>query len=264
MSRLLAVCNQKGGVGKTTTTANLAVALGELGYRVLMLDLDPRADLTSAFGLDGERLTATIYEALFDNTVSLLDVAVVLPCCERVTLAPASSHLAAAELLLVQRAPGQRERVVAQALEPVREAFDFVLMDTPPGLNLLAINALAAAGEVLAPQQCSFIALHGLRQLDRTIAGVREGINPGLRWCGIVATMRDSRTIHHREVLALMREAFGGLLFETVIPASIRFQEAPVAALPVVTYAPHSPGAIAYMALAKEILHRAQDPRQIA
>ena len=256
MTRFVAISNQKGGEGKTSTTANLAVALGSMGKSVLIVDLDPRGDLTSSLGIDGETLDVSVYEALFADGISLSDAAMLLPECENVAVVPANTNLAAAEMLLLQASLGERELVLATALSQVASDVDFVLIDTPPGLNLLTINALAAVREVIVPQQCSFIALHGLKQLQRTIDGVRDAFNPKLRLCGIVATMRDSRTVHHRQVIDMMRQAFGDVVFQTVIPASIRFQEAAVAGIPVVKYAPLSAGAIACRALAKEVLDR--------
>ena len=255
MTRIIAICNQKGGVGKTNTVANLGAAFATMGKRTLLVDLDPRGDLTSSFGIDGDALETTVYEALFDQTVSLVDASVLLPG-ENLALVPANTNLAAGELLLMARDRGERERVLAGLLQQVSPDVELLLIDTPPGLQLLTVNALVAAREVLVPQQCSFISLHGLKQLQKTVDGVRETLNPELHICGIVATMLDKRTLHHREVIAMMREAFGPLVFETVIPASIRFQEAPAAGTPVIHYAPQSAGALAYVALAKEVLNR--------
>jgi chromosome partitioning protein len=255
MTRTIAICNQKGGVGKTNTVANLGAALAGMGERTLLVDLDPRGDLTSSFGLDASALQATVYEAMFDEAVSLRDASVLLPL-DNLALVAANTDLAAGELLLLQRKQGERERVLAALLQEVSPDVAIVLIDTPPGLQLLTINALVAAREVLVPQQCSFLSLHGLKQLQRTIDGVRESLNPDLRMCGIVATMLDKRTVHHREVINLMRGAFGDVVFDTAVPASIRFQEAPAAGMPVIHYAPKSAGALAYQALAKEVLDR--------
>ncbi len=255
MTRTIAICNQKGGVGKTNTVANLGAAFAQMGKRTLLVDLDPRGDLTSSFGIDADTLEVTVYEALFDPAVSLVDASVLLPA-DNLALVPANTNLAAGEMLLMERGRGDRERILADLLQQVSPEVEFVLIDTPPGLQLLTVNALVAAREVLVPQQCSFISLHGLKQLQKTVDGVREALNPELHICGIVATMLDRRTLHHREVITLMREAFGELVFETMIPTSIRFQEAPATGTPVIQYAPQSTGAVAYVALAMEVLDR--------
>lgn len=255
MTRVIAICNQKGGVGKTNTVANLGAAFAAMGKRTLLVDLDPRGDLTSSFGIDGTALRTTVYQALFDDAISLADASVLL-LGDSLTLVPANTDLAASEMLLMERSRGERERLLVGLLQQMSPDVEFVLIDTPPGLQLLTINALVAAREVVVPQQCSFISLHGLKQLQRTVDGVRETLNPELHICGIVATMLDKRTLHHREVITMMREAFGPLVFETVIPASIRFQEAPAAGTPVIHYAPQSAGAVAYVALAEEVLNR--------
>ena len=175
MTRVIAICNQKGGVGKTNTVANLGAAFAAMGETTLLVDLDPRGDLTSSFGIDGAGLQATVYQAMFDDTVSLRDSSVLLPF-ENLALVPANTDLAAGEMLLLERARGERERVLAALLQGVSPDVSFVLIDTPPGLQLLTINALVAAREVVVPQQCSFLSLNGLKQLQRTDRGSARGL----------------------------------------------------------------------------------------
>jgi len=255
MSRTIFVCNQKGGVGTTTTAVNLGGALAEGGWRVLLVDLDPRADLSAYVGVSlaaGER---SVYEALFDDSVDIEDV-IVETGCVGLELAPATIDLAGAEILLTDRPAEQRHSAVADALSSVQDGYDYLIADSPPGLQLLSIAALAAFSEVLVPQQCSFIALHGLRQLTQNIERIRAELNPGLRICGIVMTMQDRRTIHNRQVIDMVRDGFGDLVMKTVIPTTIRLQEAAAAGEPITAYDPAGPAAEAYRKLTKEVIAR--------
>jgi len=253
MRRIIAVANQKGGVGKTTSCANLGGALAELGQNVLLVDMDARGDLSSYFGIATDGLEATVYEGLFDDNVELGDV--VVEVAGGLEVAPANIDLAGATLLLVDMEFGERQQVVKEALRRTEESYDFVLLDLPPGLELLSVAALGAADEVIIPQQCSFLALHGLRQINDNIERMQE-VNQKLQICGILLTMQDRRTLHHREVIGMVREAFGELVFEAVIPQTIRFQDAAVAHQTIGKYDPSSEAAKLYRAAAQEVLER--------
>jgi len=253
MSRIIAVANQKGGVGKTTSCANLGGALAETGQSVVLVDMDARGDLSSYFGIGTDELEATVYEGLFDEAVEIADSVVEVE--SGLAVAVANIDLAGAALLLADMEFGERQRIVKEGLAAVGEMYDFVLLDLPPGLELLSVSALGAADEVIIPQQCSYLALHGLRQVNNSIERVRE-VNPKLRICGVLLTMQDRRTIHHRDVIGMVQEAFGELVFETVIPQTIRFQDAAIAHQTITEYDPSSEAAEAYRAVAQEVLER--------
>ncbi len=257
MPRIIAICNQKGGVGKTTTALNLAAAIGETGAAVLLVDLDPRADLSAYLGISVEPGEASVYDALFDPEVGMED-AIRETTLAGVDIAPATNDLAGAEILLMERPPEQRHSVVAEALQSVRSDYDYLILDNPPGLQLLYVGALVAADEVLVPQQASFLALHGLRQVAQSIERIRAELNPKLRICGIVMTMQDRRTIHNRDVIEMVREGFGDDVMQSVIPTTIRLQEAAAANLPITMYDPGGLAAEAYRSLAKEVMQRGQ------
>ena len=254
MARIIAVINQKGGVGKTTTAVNLAAALALAGKRVALLDLDPRADLTSYLGLAPAAGEDTIYESLFGRGRPLRDLLRPL-APPGLWAAPATGDLVGAELLLMQAPAAQRFSGPTARLRNLEEAFDFVLLDSPPGLQMLSLFALSAAREVIIPQQCSFLALHGLRQITENLDRMRE-VNPDLRLSGILLTMQDRRTVHNRQVIDMVRQAFGKAVFRTVIPLSVRYQEAAAAGQPICVYAPRAPQTEAYAAVAKELLKR--------
>jgi chromosome partitioning protein len=254
MARIIAVANQKGGVGKTTTVANVGGALVEEGEKVLLVDLDPRADLSSYFGVNPREGEATTYEAIFAEGVGLGDVAVEVGE-KGLRVAAADMDLAGAALVLGEMRFAQRQRVVREAIGKVAEEHDFVLIDLAPGLELLSVAGLGAADEVIIPQQCSFLALHGLRQVEATIARLQEA-NRKLKVCGILLTMHDRRTVHHREVIEMVREGFGDLVFETVIPQTIRLQDAAIAHEPISEYDPRSEVAELYRAVVREVLER--------
>lgn len=257
MARTMVVANQKGGVGKTTTVANLAAALTEMEKKVAVIDLDPRGDLSAYLGVGVGGAGGTVYEAVFEEAVSMEDVLVRVGEM-RVDVAPANRDLAGAELLLAQMTPGRRQEVLRQALAPMQEGYDFILIDTGPGLHLLSVPALAAADEVIVPQQCSYLALHGLRQIAENIQQMRQ-VRPDLKICGILLTMQDRRTVHHRQVIEMVREGFGELVFDTVIPSTIKFQESPAAGQPITRYAPRSEAARAYREAAKEVIERGKE-----
>jgi chromosome partitioning protein len=250
-ARVIAFANQKGGVAKTTTTLNLGVALGELGHRVLLIDLDPQGNLTMSQGMNPD----AIERSMFDVLVHRVPISDVIHTVE-VDIAVASIDLAGAELAL--SALIGRERALDKALVEVRDRYDFVLIDTPPSLGLLTINAFVAAESVIVPVQCEYLSLRGLVQLENTLAMVRENLNPKVRVEGIVPTMYDRRTLHAREAIEILEEHFGDLVYETRIRKTVRYAEAPVKGSSVLRYDPTGPAAQAYRDLAKEVLDGAE------
>jgi len=251
MAKVIAFANQKGGVAKTTTTLNLGVALHELGHEVLLVDLDPQGNLTMSQGLNPD----AIERSMFDVLVHRVPISDVIHRVE-VDLAVASIDLAGAELAL--SALIGRERALEKALVEVRDRYDFILLDTPPSLGLLTINAFVAANSVIVPVQCEYLSLRGLVQLENTLAMVRENLNPEVRVEGIVPTMYDGRTLHAREAIEILEEHFGDLVFRTRIRKTVRYAEAPVKGSSVLRYDPAGPAAQAYRDLAKEVLDGAQ------
>ncbi len=250
MSRVIAVVNQKGGVGKTTTVANLGAALAEKGRRVLMIDLDPQGSLSSSFGLDVQPAERTLYHLLIDP--SLDPHRSILRIRERLDLLPADIHLAAAELELADRP--QRTHVLKGMLERLADDYDFVLIDCGPSLGLLTVNALVAAQEIIVPLLCEYLALRGIGTLFENIARVRHHLNPELRVRGVLPVMFDRRPSHTRQILAEARALFGDYMFPFEVKRSIRFAEATVAGQPMIEYAPHHPGAHVYRQLAEAII----------
>jgi chromosome partitioning protein len=247
--RVLALANQKGGVAKTTTTLNLGVAFRELGYRVLLVDLDPQGNLTMSQGMNPD----AIERSMFDVLVHRIPISDVIEHRE-VDLAVSSIDLAGAELAL--SAMIGRERSLEKALLEVRDRYDFILIDTPPSLGLLTINAFVAASGVIVPVQCEYLSLRGLVQLENTLAMVRENLNPDVGVEGIVATMYDGRTLHSREAIEILEENFGQLVYRTRIRKTIRYAEAPVKGSSVLKYDPSGPAADAYRVLAREVLEK--------
>ena len=250
-SRVLAFANQKGGVAKTTTTLNLGVAFAELGMRVLLADLDPQGNLTMSQGLNPD----SIERSMFDVLVHKLPIEETIHHCE-VDLAVSSIDLAGAELALSGMIG--RERALAKAFAPVRDRYDYILIDTPPSLGLLTINAFVAADGVIVPVQCEYLSLRGLAQLENTLTMIRENLNPNVEIVGILPTMYDSRTLHSREAVEILEESFGSLVFRTRIRKTIRYAEAPVKGSSVLKYEPAGEAAKAYRDLAKEVLHGTQ------
>jgi chromosome partitioning protein len=256
LGQVISLANQKGGVAKTTTTLNLAVAFTEQGYRVLAVDLDPQGNLTMSQGMDPD----SVEQSMFDVLVHQLPIGEVIRHVE-VDIAVSSIDLAGAELALSSMIG--RERALQKALMPVRDRYDFILIDTPPSLGLLTINALTASDSVIVPVQCEYLSLRGLVQLETTLSMIRENLNPTVEIRGILPTMFDSRTLHGREAVEMLRENFGDLVFETKIRKTIRYAEAPVQGSSVLKYDPTGPAAEAYRALAKEVLN-GTSPREHA
>jgi chromosome partitioning protein len=251
VARVIALANQKGGVAKTTSTLNLAVAFAENGSKVLAVDLDPQGNLTMSQGLNPD----TIERSMYDVLVHKLPIDQVIHQSE-VDLAVASIDLAGAELALSSMIG--RERALEKALQPVLPTYDYVVIDTPPSLGLLTINALVAANGVIVPVQCEYLSLRGLVQLENTLSMIRENLNPDVGIEGILATMYDSRTLHSREALEILEENFGDLVYKSRIRKTIRYAEAPVKGSSVLKYDPSGPAAQAYRDLAKEVLNGAQ------
>jgi chromosome partitioning protein len=257
VGQIIACANQKGGVGKTTTVVNLATYLALAGDAVLVVDLDPQGNATSGFGLDRGEIVQSVYEALIEDA-AIADM-VLHTAIAGLSIVPSSIALAGAE---VELAPlPQRERRLARILAEIRDDYDYVVLDCPPSLGLLTVNALTAADAVIIPIQCEYYALEGLSQLIATINLVRNHLNPELAIKGVVLTMYDSRTNLSAEVNAEVRKHLGATVFETIVPRSVRLSEAPSYGLPIALYRPESKGADAYALLAAEF--RARDGRPL-
>ena len=250
LGQVIAFANQKGGVAKTTSTLNLAVAFKEEGFDVLAVDLDPQGNLTMSQGMNPDQ----VERSMFDVLVHSLPIDEVIHRTE-VDLAVASLDLAGAELALASMIG--RERALKKALIPVRSQYDYILIDTPPSLGLLTINALTASDGVIVPVQCEYLSLRGLVQLENTLTMIRENLNPTVEIRGILPTMFDSRTLHSREAMDMLKENFGELVFNTSIRKTIRYAEAPVQGSSVLKYDPSGSAADAYRQLAKEVLNGA-------
>ena len=252
-ARIAAVCNQKGGVGKTTTTINLGAALAEQGRRVLLVDFDPQGALSVGLGIQPHELDATIYNLLMERNLSASDV-VIKTSVDGMDLLPSNIDLSGAEVQLVHEVG--REFVLGRVLQPLVPDYDVVLIDCQPSLGLLTVNALACADGVLVPLECEYFALRGVALLMETIEKVASRLSPKLGIDGVLATMYDSRTLHTREVLANVVQGFGDRVFHTVISRTVRFPDATVAGEPITQFDPSSNGAAAYRELAKEVLDR--------
>jgi len=250
MGRVYALANQKGGVGKTTTAVNLGAYLAYMGKRTLLVDVDPQANATSSLGVNKTALSRSIYDVLIgaESPLSLITLTGRIG----LDLLPSSPALAGAEVELVDL-PG-REMRLRRALEEIRQRYDFTLIDTPPSLGMLTVNALTAADGVLIPIQCEYLPLEGLSQLLHTVELVRQNLNPDLIIRGLVMTMYDSRTSLSRQVVEEVRQHFPNMLFQSIIPRSIKLSEAPGYGEPIISYAPDSGGAQAYAALCEELL----------
>jgi chromosome partitioning protein len=251
-ARVLALANQKGGVAKTTTTLNLGVALRGLGARVLAIDLDPQSNLSMSQGIDVETLGVGMYHVL-TGSASLSEIIE----AREIDIAPAGIELAGAELAL-SSAIG-RERTLQRAMRPVRDLYDVILIDTPPSLGLLTINAMVASDGVIVPVQCEYLSLRGLAQLNQTLQQVRENLSPKVDIVGILPTMYDGRTIHGREAVSLLEESFGDRVYKTRIGKTIRFAEAPVQGMSVIRYDSDGQAARWYRQLGREVAERELD-----
>jgi chromosome partitioning protein len=252
-ARVVAICNQKGGVGKTTTTINLGAALAEHGRRVLLVDFDPQGALAVGLGIQPHDIDSTVYNLVMDDGTAPEDV-LLKTKVDGMDLLPSNIDLSGAEVQLV--AEVGREYVLGGVLEPLLPGYDIVLIDCQPSLGLLTINALAAAHGVLVPLECEYFAMRGVALLMETIEKVTKRLNPKLTIDGLLATMYDSRTLHTREVLASMVDGFGDKVFHTVINRTVRFPDATVAGEPITRFDPGSMGASSYRELAKEVLER--------
>ncbi len=259
MGRVVAVANQKGGVGKSTTAVNLSAALALCGLHVLLVDGDPQAHATSGVGISRTSVGVSLYDVLINGVA--LPSALMPTQVKGLDLAPSSIDLAGAEVELVSMA--SREHRLREAIRPVRDWYDFICIDCPPSLGLLTLNALTAADEVLIPIQCEYYALEGLSQLLDSLALIRRQLNPNLRIAGALLTMYDSRTNLSEQVVAEVRRHLHGEVFQTIIPRSVRVAEAPSFGQPAVTYDPTSRGAAAYMDLAREVAAHAGQPAAV-
>jgi chromosome partitioning protein len=252
-AKVVALCNQKGGVGKTTSTINLGAALTEFGRRVLIVDFDPQGALSVGLGMPAHMLEKTIYNVIIERSITISD-AIIRTGVENMDLLPSNIDLSAAEVQLV--AEVGREHTLVRALRPVIDVYDYILIDCQPSLGLLTVNALAAADGVLIPLECEYFSMRGVALLTDTIEKVRERLNPKLEITGILATMYDPRTVHSREVMARVVERFGDVVFDAVINRTVRFPETTVAGAPITVWAPRSAGAKAYRLLAREVIAR--------
>lgn len=250
---ILSMCNQKGGVGKTTSTINLGACLAEAGRKVLLVDLDPQGALSAGLGLTHDEIEDTIYDVMLDNQVSIHSAIKCTPIAG-LDLVPANIDLSAAEIQLVNEVG--REHTLARALRPVRRDYDFIIIDCQPSLGLLTVNALACSAGVIIPMECEFFSLRGLALLTDTVEKVAERINFDLEILGILVTMYDRRTKHAREVMSSVVDYFGDKVFDTVITRTVRFPETSVAGEAITTWAPNSQAAKQYRDLAREVIER--------
>lgn len=250
MVKVIAIANQKGGVGKTTTSVNLSACLAELGKKVLLVDIDPQGNSTSGLGIDKTTMKRCVYDALVDDVPT--DSIKVKTQVENLDLLPATIQLAGAEIELVPIM--SRETKLKRALDKIKYEYDFVIIDCPPSLGLLTINSLTAANSVLVPIQCEFYALEGLSQLMKTVTLVQKNLNPALTLEGVVLTMFDARTNLSIQVVDEVKNHFRHKVYQTIIPRNVRLSEAPSHGQPVIKYDPKSKGAEVYFELAKEVI----------
>ena len=250
---IISMCNQKGGVGKTTSTINMGACLAEYGSKVLLVDLDPQGALSAGLGLTHDDIEDTIYDVMLDSHTSIHS-AIQHTGVAGLDLVPANIDLSAAEIQMVNEVG--REHTLARALRPVRRDYDFIIIDCQPSLGLLTVNALACSQGVIIPMECEFFSLRGLALLTDTVEKVSDRINFDLEVMGILVTMFDRRTKHAREVMSRVVDYFGDKVFDTVITRTVRFPETSVAGEPITTWAPNSPATQQYRNLAKEVIER--------
>lgn len=250
MGKIIAIANQKGGVGKTTTTINLGASLAKAGKRVLIIDADPQANATSGYGIDPRSMNSSIYECLVDNYP--MDGSQVATCVEGLDLLGSRIDLAGAEIELISKP--NRERVLAGLLAPIKDKYDFILIDCSPSLGLITVNALTAANSVIIPVQAEYFALEGISKLLNTIRIIKSKLNPSLEIEGFLLTMYDARLRLANQIYEELKGHFADMVFDTVIPRNIRLSEAPSHGLPAILYDPESRGATSHVLLAKEII----------
>lgn len=258
MGRTIVIANQKGGVGKTTTSINLSASLAELGQKVLVIDIDPQGNTTSGLGVEKDEMENTVYELLLGECT--LDEAIIHDVFDNLDLIPSNINLAAAEIELI--GIDNKEFILKTALDEVRDNYDFILIDCPPSLNMLTINSMSAADTVLVPIQCEYYALEGLSQLMHTINLVKDRLNPDLEMEGVVFTMYDARTNLSLQVVENVKNNLNQTIYKTIIPRNIRLAEAPSHGLPINIYDSKSTGAESYRLLAEEVIHRGEDEWQ--
>ena len=258
MSRIIAIANQKGGVGKTTTTVNLAACLSKLGKKVLLVDIDPQGNSTSGLGIDKRRCEKTVYDCLI-NEERMENIAIPTQY-ENLDVCPSNLDLSGAEIELISVMG--RENRLKESLSGVRDKYDYILIDTPPSLGLITINTLTAADSVLIPIQCEFYALEGVSQLVETIKRIKKALNPALFIQGIVMTMYDARTNLAVEVVDEVKRFFPGKVYSTIIPRNVRLSEAPGFGRPIIYYDSSSKGAEAYMELSEELIKSTQEAQE--